>query len=132
MEMVTLTLSVLTHHHRLLGRERHIELQERGGKLGRSEDSDLVLPDADRLISKQHALIDFISGQFYITDTSVNGVYLNNNSKPLGKGNRTTVKEGDVIQIGDYRIHMRIIHDNTMTKRNDLAGDSTVLKAHDT
>ncbi|MCP4942444.1 MAG: FHA domain-containing protein, partial [Planctomycetaceae bacterium] len=75
-----------------------------GGSLGRRQENDWVLPDPERFISGQHALISFSDGQFYITDTSVNGVFLNQSAVPLGKGDLTPLHEGDSLLIGDYEI----------------------------
>ncbi len=75
-----------------------------GGSIGRRRENDWELPDPERFISGQHALISFSDGQFYITDTSVNGVFLNQSTVPLGKGELTPLHEGDSLLIGDYEI----------------------------
>jgi len=75
-----------------------------GGSIGRRRENDWVLPDPERFISGQHALISFSDGQFYITDTSVNGVFLNQSTIPLDKGELTPLREGDSLLIGDFEI----------------------------
>ena len=45
--------------------------------IGRQEGFDLRMPDQDRTVSRRHAFITFKRGRFTITDTSMNGSYVN-------------------------------------------------------
>ena len=49
-------------------------------------DNDWVLPDPERLLSKHHCLIEQRSGAWVLTDTSTNGVYLDNSPVAVGPG----------------------------------------------
>jgi len=59
---------------------------------------------AARKISGRHAVIDYRDGAFYLTDTSANGVFVNQSSMPVGRDNSILLHDGDIFTIGDYRI----------------------------
>ena len=79
-----------------------------GITIGRGPDNDWVLPDPDRLLSKQHCTIGFGDGAYTVTDTSTNGVYINGSGQPLGRGNVAVLHDGDRLALGDYRIAVTI------------------------
>ncbi|WP_226643382.1 type VI secretion system-associated FHA domain protein TagH [Microbulbifer variabilis] len=88
---------------------KHTKLfTKEGGSLGRSADNYWVLPDPERVVSSQHAQISFSDGQFFLTDTSTNGTYHNDGDNPLGKGNKLPLNEGDIINVGDYRLKVTL------------------------
>jgi type VI secretion system protein len=86
---------------------RHV-FDTRGGSIGRAQESDWVLPDANRIVSNQHSIIEFRDGGFYLTDTSTNGVFLNNAGKPIGYNSAVVLREGDSIAIGEFNIRVEI------------------------
>ena len=59
----------------------------RGGSLtvGRGPANDLVLPDPDRMLSKNHFVIEDHNGNIVIVDLSTNGTFLNYSKIPLGR-----------------------------------------------
>lgn len=79
-----------------------------GGTLGRTRTCDWVLIDASRFISGKHAVISEQNGVYQITDTSTNGVFINDSKTPLGKGNSALLNNGDVLKIGEYVIKISI------------------------
>lgn len=81
-----------------------ITFTQSGGTVGRRAENDWVLPDTQRFISGCHAVVSFQGGQFYITDTSVNGLFLNHSQSPLGKDNQQPLQNGDILVIGEYTI----------------------------
>ncbi|WP_371842634.1 type VI secretion system-associated FHA domain protein TagH [Microbulbifer echini] len=88
---------------------KHTKLfTKEGGSLGRSADNNWVLPDPERVVSSQHAQISFSGNQFFLTDTSTNGTYHNDGDNPLGKGNKIPLNEGDIINVGDYRLKVTL------------------------
>ena len=95
-----------------------VTLAQKGGTLGRSEGNALVLPDPNRWISSQHAAIKFLEPDYYLTDTSTNGVLfkpLNQSPSPLGNGNSIKLNDGDQFQIGDYVIAAKMIEESPQT-----------------
>ncbi|MFQ5773091.1 MAG: type VI secretion system-associated FHA domain protein TagH [Kiloniellaceae bacterium] len=72
--------------------------------IGRGVQNDLVLPDPERVISKQQCRVEFVDGRYLLTDTSTNGVYLNAADRPIGRGNSVYLKDGDQLRISHYEI----------------------------
>jgi type VI secretion system FHA domain protein len=101
-----------------------MEFGQGGGTIGRSLESDWVLPDGQRYLSSRHASIDFRSGCYYIVDTSTNGVYVNDAEQPVGRGNPQRLFTGDRIRIGEYEIGVEIDEDEDT--RETLANDEHV------
>ncbi len=79
---------------------------EQGGSIGRGDGNTWVLPDPDKFLSSKHCVVSFEQGQFYITDTSTNGLFLNGASLPVGRNNRVSVSEGDTLDLGEYRLRV--------------------------
>ncbi len=99
-----LQLKIISPSQLINGQESEHSFDELGGTIGRKPGNDFVLMDPERYISGKHALIEWRNGQFYITDISTNGVYLNNSKTPLGKGNSSEIMSGDKITIGTYQL----------------------------
>ncbi len=79
---------------------------EQGGTIGRGDGNTWVLPDPDKFLSSKHCAVTWEQGQFYITDTSTNGLFLNGASLPVGRNNRVSVSEGDTLDLGEYRLRV--------------------------
>lgn len=79
---------------------------ESGGTLGRAGSCSWHLPDPSRFVSSQHASIRYANGEYYLVDTSTNGVYVNDNPQPLGTGNEVRLSQGDRLYIGEYEVQV--------------------------
>ncbi len=101
-DTMPLQLEIVSNHKEILGDDCVREFREDGGTIGRSLENDWILPDPDQFISGKHATIDFQSGAYYLADTSSNGVYLNDEEKPLGRGNPRRLFNGDRLRMGDF------------------------------
>ncbi|WP_299017754.1 FHA domain-containing protein [uncultured Photobacterium sp.] len=77
---------------------------EEGGSIGRAFGATMQLSDASREISGSHALINRGSRGYQIMDVSTNGLFINGNPKPLGKNNQSALNDGDVLDLGKYRL----------------------------
>jgi type VI secretion system protein len=108
-----LRLQIISRHRQGLGERSVKEFGRDGGTIGRSLESDWVLPDGQRYVSSRHASIDFRSGSYYIVDTSTNGVYVNDSEQPVGRGNPQRLFTGDRIRLGEYEINVEIDEDET-------------------
>lgn len=75
-----------------------------GGSIGRSSDNDWVLPDPSRYISAHHARIHFQQGHFVLEDTSTNGVFVNDDERPLSRRGPYRLQNGDVLRLGEYQV----------------------------
>jgi type VI secretion system protein len=105
---MALRLKIVSNHARSLGGRSVKEFGHNGGTIGRSLESDWVLPDGQRFLSSRHASIDFRSGSYYIIDTSTNGVYINGSGQAVGRGKPQRLFAGDRIRIGDYDMLVEI------------------------
>lgn len=77
---------------------------EDGGDIGRTFGATLQLNDASHEISGIHAMIRKTSRGYQVMDNSTNGLYINGSDTPLGKGNQSTLSDGDVLDVGRYRL----------------------------
>jgi len=103
-----LQLKIVSEHREIVGDDAVREFGEEGGTIGRSLQNDWILPDPDRFISGRHATIDFKGGIYYLVDTSSNGVYINGDCEPLGKGNPRRLFNGDTLRFGDFEMVVSI------------------------
>ncbi len=117
---MALRLEIISQHRKSLGERGLKEFGHDGGTIGRSLESDWVLPDAQRYMSSRHACIDFRSGSYYIVDTSMNGVFVNGAKKPVGRGKPQRLFSGDRIRIGEYEMLVHIDELDSTTEQ--LAG----------
>jgi type VI secretion system protein len=90
------------------GEGRRIEVDRRF-TIGRGGDNDLVLADPERHLSKNHCIIDFDGARFTVTDTSTNGVYLDDEPDRLPRDTPTPLHEGSMLRLGSYRIKIAAI-----------------------
>ena len=105
---MALQLEIVSEHRDIVGDDAVRVFYEKGGTIGRSLQNDWILPDPDRFISGRHATIDFKGGAYYLADTSSNGVYINGDCEPLGKGHPRRLFNGDVIRLGDFVINVAV------------------------
>ncbi len=103
-----LQLKIVSEHADLVGDDALREYFESGGTIGRSLQNDWILPDPDRFISGRHATIDFKGGIYYLADISSNGVYVNDEAEPIGKGNPRRLFDGDRLRLGDFEIEVSV------------------------
>ena len=106
LDNMTLRLRIVSDHRRLLGDRSSIVFSTEGGTIGRSADNDWVLPDPLRYVSAHHARVEYRNGQYYLEDVSTNGVFVNDDDRPLAKALPTghMLKTGDLVRMGDYQI----------------------------
>ncbi len=103
-----LELKIVNELADLVGDDAVREYHETGGTIGRSLQNDWILPDPDRYISGRHATIDYKGGIYYLADTSSNGVYVNDEMEPIGKGNPRRLFNGDRLRMGDFEIEVTV------------------------
>jgi type VI secretion system FHA domain protein len=105
---MTLSLTVISYAGRTPPTPVALTLGDRGGVIGRMPGCDWVLEDPEGHVSKKHCRIDFVSGNYRITDTSTNGVYLNDGTNRIGFGVSAILKSGDRLFIGSYDIAVQV------------------------
>jgi len=80
-----------------------------GLTIGRGLDNDWIIKDPRRLLSKHHCRVDASGSTFIITDTSTNGVFVNESPTPLGRGNTAVVGDGDRLRLGELDVVVQAI-----------------------
>ncbi|MDR2300801.1 MAG: FHA domain-containing protein, partial [Deltaproteobacteria bacterium] len=112
-------------HHKFFpqGKISHI-FNETGGYIGRSNESDWVLPDRSREISRKHALISCDGKNFFLEDLSSNGVMSTLTHEMVGAGQRHLIQHGDSFQLGQFVIQARVLRNPNAYLPVDL--DDTV------
>jgi len=89
--------------------DREIELTGRTVRIGRSPDNDLILEDAGKSVSRNHAEIRYENGRYVLIDReSQNGVWVSGSRSPY-----VVLEPNVVASVGPYRLML----------------DSTVLSA---
>lgn len=77
---------------------------EQGGSIGRAADCSWQLEDPERFLSGLHCEISYSGAGFVLIDNSTNGTFINSNPEPIGKGASVPLADGDIIEIGDYKL----------------------------
>jgi type VI secretion system FHA domain protein len=72
--------------------------------VGRGADNDLSLADPERQLSKNHCVIQFDGRAYTLTDTSTNGVFLNDSPERLMRDVPVALVEGCVLRLGAYEL----------------------------
>lgn len=83
------------------------DFDERGGTIGRDASNALALPDPNRHISRMQAQIGHDGESYILTDHGGNPTSLN--GRPLGKGVRASLHDGDEIGIADCVLRVEIV-----------------------
>lgn len=105
-----LTLRIISPQKDLLGSDSTKVFSVHGGTIGRAPDNDWVLPDPGRYLSAHHAIIDYQNGAYYLTDSSSNGVYVNDSDQSVGSGAPIRLHNGDRLRMGKYRFAASIVN----------------------
>ncbi|TCO78108.1 FHA domain protein [Plasticicumulans lactativorans] len=99
-----LTLTITSYQKLTPGVEAVRTLAEGTLSIGRAVGNDWVLPDPELVISGRHCLIQAHGGDYYVTDTSTNGVFIG--GRRLGRGNSQQLRQGDALTLGDYELRV--------------------------
>ena len=86
---------------------------ERGtATVGRGAESDWVINDTERHLSKLHCRVDSRDDGFTLTDLSSNGVFINGSGEPVGRDRTVRLQDGDRVAMGRYELEVRIEGDS--------------------
>lgn len=103
-----LVLEVVSPERNLMGENASHHFFPSGGVIGRSAECDWVIPDQTRHLSGRHAIVSYEAGQFYITDISTNGIYLNG-PKPLTRNVAMPLHDEDRLLMGEIQLRVRVL-----------------------
>lgn len=101
-----LTLEILGEQAEALGASSRKVFRSMGGTIGRLPDNDWVFPDP--YVSGRHALIRYLNGEYYIEDTSTNGVAINSPENRISRTDPHPLRHGDVLYVDAYEIGVSI------------------------
>jgi predicted component of type VI protein secretion system len=73
-------------------------------RVGRAADNDLVLPDAERVLSKLHCIIRREAGRYVLLDCSANGTFLNDSHDRLARDQAVPLTAGDAVHLGAFTL----------------------------
>lgn len=110
-----LTLEIIGPQAHKLARAGRKVFNGCGGTIGRLPDNDWVLPDP--YISGRHASIRYRDGQYFIEDTSTNGVFINSPQQRLSRSMPQQLHHGDLIYIDAYCIEVSLRADKRVQPR---------------
>jgi type VI secretion system protein len=116
---MALKLRVISDHYKALGKRSSRLFGVTGGRIGRAQNNDWVLPDPDRYISSHHCKVNFQAGQWVLEDTSTNGVFINGSDTAASVDGPYTLQDGDRLRLGDYEVLVSI------DERNDFPPDAS-------
>jgi type VI secretion system FHA domain protein len=105
---MSLTLTIATYRNQPPAQATSQRFEGTIITLGRGSEADWALPDPEQHLSKKHCIIQMQGGQYSVTDTSTNGLYLNRGAQPLGRGQSAPLRSGDRLGLGDYEIVVRV------------------------
>jgi type VI secretion system FHA domain protein len=103
---MVLVLSVLRCPEQAVPEQRRVP----GGEyvMGRGTECDWPLRDPDRVLSKRHCTVEYLSGAWQVRDLSTNGTFLNSNAEPVGRDQVRVLRDGDRLRLGAYEIECRV------------------------
>lgn len=116
---MALKLRVISDQYKALGKRSSRLFGVTGGRIGRAQDNDWVLPDPDRYVSSHHAKVTFRSGAWVLEDTSTNGIFINGADTPASMEGPYSLQDGDRLRLGDYDILVSI------DERNDFPPEAS-------
>jgi type VI secretion system protein len=129
---MALRLRVISDHRRPLGERGTMTFGAAGGTIGRSSDNDWVLPDPLRYVSAHHARIRYSHGRFELEDTSTNGLYVNDDERPVKEYGSYRLRHGDVLKIGEYEIAVALEREfSDAAAQPDTGSDDSTLTSVD-
>lgn len=99
---MSITISITKSPADVTNQQTSMMFAENGGTIGRSANNFWILDDPERYISSRHSQITCENGQYYLTDLSTNGTFLNGSPEPIGKGSKIALNDGDTFSLGDY------------------------------
>ncbi len=100
---MSLTLKVLSFKNQPITEITSVAIGMEGGSIGRSEDNTLVLPDTEKFVSRHHASISYENGCYYLSDSSLSGIFINDQPTPLINATQR-IHNQTRLKIGEYEL----------------------------
>jgi type VI secretion system protein len=120
----------ITSYQRLTPNQQSVYQAESDSfTIGRNHENDWAIPDPQRFLSGVHCRISKKGDNYFITDTSTNGVFLNGSEDRLTRNEEVSLNAGDKFRIGDYEFEV-IIDDGSLAG-NPLTSDEETMTGAD-
>ena len=103
---MSLTLKIISYQRLTPGQQESFQSNLDKFSIGRNPDNDWPLHDPQRFMSGTHCQVENRNGVWVLTDTSTNGVFINNSDQRVAKGDSVELKQGDQIRLGDYDLQV--------------------------
>lgn len=126
---MSLLLKVLSFKGQPLLEPKLVEFSTQGGTIGRSERCTLQLPDPEKFVSRHHASIKFDFGNYYLTDCSLSGVFINKQKSPLHNQSQQLCN-GMLLKIGEYQVEVAIDDQIVLGRENLGFAEALSLITH--
>jgi len=119
----------ITSYQRLTPNQQSVYQAESDSfTIGRNHENDWAIPDPQRFLSGVHCRISKTGDNYFITDTSTNGVFLNGSETRLTRNELVALDADDRFRIGDYEFEV-IIEDDSLVGNPYTSDEETMIGA---
>jgi type VI secretion system protein len=125
---MTLSLKITSYQRLTPSQPSTYQAESDSFTIGRNSDNDWAIPDPQRFLSGKHCRIHKEGADYYITDTSTNGVFMNGSEERLTRNDSVALEPGDKFRIGDYEFEI-LIDDDALAGNPFTASDETMIEA---
>jgi type VI secretion system protein len=105
---MALKLTITSFHRHTPGQVIEKTLLDERLTIGRAADNDWVLEDPERVVSSHHCYLDARGGQYTLTDTSTNGVFVNDSPTRVARDSRVPLRDGDRLRMGKFELTVQV------------------------
>jgi type VI secretion system protein len=100
----------ITSYQRLSPGQETTKILDRGSiSIGRVAPNDWILQDPERILSSKHCTVHHQAGDYFLTDISTTGVYLNDSEQRMTRNQKVRLKDGDRFVLGEYEIAVTLL-----------------------
>jgi len=125
---MSLSLKITSYQRLTPNQQAEYHAESDSFTIGRNHDNDWAIPDPQRFLSGVHCRISKTGDDYFITDTSTNGVFLNGSESRLTKNEPAALNHGDKFRIGDYEFEV-IIEDDSLAGNPLTSNEETMVGA---
>ena len=124
---MSLSLKITSYQRLTPSQQTTYQAESDSFTIGRNSNNDWAIPDPQRFLSGMHCRIHKQGDDYFITDTSTNGVFLNGSEQRLTRDDPVDLNAGDKFRIGDYEFEV-IIENASLAGNPFTADDETSLE----
>ena len=116
---MSISLKIVSYHRLSPGQQDVFKTELDAFTIGRNDENDWAIPDPQRFLSGVHCRIHRQGGEYFLTDTSTNGVFLNGADTRLERNATVSLGHQDQFRIGDYEFEVLIDGDSAAEENDD-------------